>query len=340
MEVVGNKDNIFANAQNHSKGVVVIGGANIDVKGKTFEKLKEFTSNPGKVAKAVGGVGRNIAHNLALLGVPIVFLSAIGNDEWGRKILEETGGAGVDIGAVKISKINPTGIYMAILNETGEMMMAVSDMKVCDEINMSYLKSNENIIRKSHVIVMDTNLPERSIRYISKICVDEGIKLVVEPVSVEKSMKLKRVLDRIDYITPNKEEMEALIGVNCLKYKEDIIREVKSFRKRNKKIKNIVLTLGEKGVFFSEKAVNKKQNERDDRFADQFIPPYKVEVIEVTGTGDAFVAGFVYGIYLNVAFKKSVKYGLAAAALTISTPFTVNPGMNEKLLKILVEKSE
>ena len=338
MEVSDNNDNHSANTDSHSKKVLVIGGANIDVKGKPFEKLKEFTSNPGKVTKTIGGVGRNIAHNLSLLGVPVVFLSAIGNDEWGKKIVEDTGDAGVDMGSVKISKVNPTGIYMAILNEKGEMKVAVSDMRICDEININYLKSKESIIRKSQMVVMDTNLPERSIRYISKICVDEGIKLIVEPVSVEKSMKIKRILGRIDYITPNKEEMESLMGVNCLKNKEDIIREVQSFRKVNRAVKNIVLTLGEKGVFFSRKAVNKKQDAKEYKLENQFIPPYKVEAVEVTGIGDAFVAGLVYGIFLDGEFEKSVKYGLAAAALTVSTPFTVNPGMNANLLKILVEK--
>ena len=338
MELTDNENNRNPNIFDHSKKVLVIGGANIDIKGKPFKKLKNATSNPGKMSKALGGVGRNIAHNLALLKMPVVFLSVVGDDECGRQILRETGGAGVDMRNVKISSRNPTGIYIAILNEMGEMMAAVSDMKICEEINIRYLKSKLDVIKKSQMIVIETNLPEESIKYVSKICAEEEIKLIVEPVSVEKSKKMKKVLDRIDYITPNKEELDSIAGGIKLKNDEDIVRVIERLKNGGKGVKNIILTLGKRGVFLSEEEVSEKQKVKGMSLTGQFIPSYKVEAIEVTGIGDALVAGLVYGIYNNYSLDIAVRYGLAAAALTISTPYTVSPGMKVELLKILVEK--
>jgi pseudouridine kinase len=116
-------------------GVVVIGGANIDLRGRTTgEVLERHTSNPGKINVGSGGVGRNIAHNLALLSVPVTLLSAVGDDGEGIRILEETGKAGVKTDQMIISGEHPTGIYLAILDEKGEMEVAVSDMRILEEV--------------------------------------------------------------------------------------------------------------------------------------------------------------------------------------------------------------
>ncbi|GAF68570.1 unnamed protein product, partial [marine sediment metagenome] len=115
-------------------GVVVIGGANIDLRGRPAgEVLERHTSNPGKINVGSGGVGRNIAHNLALLNVPVTLLSAVGDDGEGIRILEETGKAGVMMEQMIISGEHPTGIYLAILDERGEMEVAVSDMQILEE---------------------------------------------------------------------------------------------------------------------------------------------------------------------------------------------------------------
>jgi len=325
------------------KKVVVIGGSNIDIKGSPFVKLKEKTSNPGAVTMTLGGVGRNISHNLGLMGIPVIFLSVVGEDDWGRKILEDTGKIGVNIGQVKISKKNATGKYLAILDKQGEMQVAISGMKVCEEITVGYIKSKEKTIRESDIVVVDTNLPEKTIRFVAKICSEENIKLVVEPVSVEKSKKLKSILDKIDYITPNQEELKAMTGDSELKNDEDLLKAVENLRNKGKGVKNIILTLGQRGVFlYGEEIYAGVENAGGYKFKNhklqgKYIQPYKVETIEVTGVGDALVAGLVYGIFKGCSLEMAVRYGLAAAALTISTPDTVNPGMKEEILKVLVE---
>jgi len=76
------------------------------------------------------------------------------------------------------------------------MKIAISDMKVCEEMNVRHIKSKEEIIRGSNIVVLDTNLPEKTIKFVARICSEENIKLVVEPVSIEKSKKLKKILER------------------------------------------------------------------------------------------------------------------------------------------------
>jgi len=338
-ELINHVDEKKTDLWNTLKKVIVIGGSNIDIKGSPFTGLKEKTSNPGMVTTTLGGVGRNIAHNLALLGVPVTFLSVVGEDDWGKKLLEVTEKAGVNTKQVKISKKSGTGKYLVILDEKGDMKVAVSDMKACKEMTVGYIKSKEKLIRESDIVVIDTNLPEKTIRFLANLCSEGNIKLVVEPVSVEKSKKLKKVLDKIDYITPNQEELEAMAGGNEFKNEEDMLIAVEKLRNKGKGVKNVILTLGERGVFLSAKKGNKEGRNKNSEFRGNYFPAYKVEAVEVTGVGDALVAGLIYGIFKGYSLAVAVNYGQAAAALTISTPDTINLGISEGILNVLVEQN-
>lgn len=188
-------------------GVVVIGGANIDLRGRPVgEVLERHTSNPGRINVGLGGVGRNIAHTLALLNVPVTLLSAVGDDGEGIRILEETGKAGVRMGQIIISGEHPTGIYLAILDEKGEMEVAVSDMKILEEISLEYLRSKAYLIKGSKIVVMDTNIPEESIEYVVDLCNKVKVPVLIEPVSMEKAKKLRKIVNgcekcTVDYIS-------------------------------------------------------------------------------------------------------------------------------------------
>ncbi|PTQ55440.1 MAG: Pseudouridine kinase [Candidatus Carbobacillus altaicus] len=307
------------------KGITVIGGANIDIKGKPYKELKHSTSNPGYINIAPGGVGRNISHNLAQLNVPVTLLSVVGNDDEGRRLLEETRHAGVNVEEVAISTTRRTGIYLAILDTTGDMDIALSGMDILEELNVQYLESKTEVIKNSEIVVFDANIPEESIRYITELCYNYNIPIVVEPVSVDKAQKLKGVLDRIDYITPNKEELQSITGIR-LRNDEDMKKAVEYLREKG--VKNVIVTLGERGAYIYSGAI------------DKLIDPYKTDVVDVTGAGDALTAGLVYGIFNGYTLTASVKMGLVTALLTIASPYTVNPLLNEKQLKNKLKEIE
>jgi len=96
--------------------------------------------------------------------------------------------------------------------------------------------------------VVDTNIPEQSIQYVVELCNKVKVPLLIEPVSVKKAEKLRNVLSKIDYITPNMEELESLSGIK-IDEEKDMVRAVESLK--NKRVKNIVVTLGERGIYIS-----------------------------------------------------------------------------------------
>ncbi|MBA7598853.1 Pseudouridine kinase [subsurface metagenome] len=335
-------------------GVVVIGGANIDLRGRSEEELKRYTSNPGKINVGSGGVGRNIAHNLALLSVPVTLLSAVGDDGEGIRILEETGKAGVKMEQMIISGEHPTGIYLAILDEKGEMEVAVSDMRILEEVTVDYLRSKAYLIKESKIVVVDTNIPEESIGYVVELCNKVKVPVLIEPVSVEKAKKLRGILNgrwTIDYITPNRDELASMLGME-IDDNQDMIRSVEELR--GKRVKKVIVTLGEKGVYVSSEGGSFRgegegpgereySREKDEvgRSWKKFIRPSAAgKAVDVTGAGDALAAGLVYGIFLGYPLEVAARFGLAAAALTISSKEAVRRDLREGLLRSRMEEEE
>ncbi|GAH92127.1 unnamed protein product, partial [marine sediment metagenome] len=140
---------------------------------------------------------------------------AVGDDGEGIRILDETGKAGVKTEQMIISGEHPTGIYLAILDEKGEMEAAVSDMQILEEITVEYLRSKAYLIKESKIVVVDTNIPEESIEYVVDLCNKVKVPLLIEPVSVEKAKKLRGILNgrwTIDYVTPSRNELESILG--------------------------------------------------------------------------------------------------------------------------------
>lgn len=333
----------LSDRQGRFGGVVVIGGANIDLRGRPAREVLEIhTSNPGKINVGSGGVGRNIAHNLALLNVPVTLLSAVGDGGEGKRILEETGKAGVMMEQMIISRDNPTGIYLAILDEKGEMEVAVSDMQILEELTVEYLKSKAYLIKESKIVVVDTNIPEESIEYVVDLCNKVKVPILVEPVSVEKAKKLRKVLDgsgrwTIDYITPNEDELESILGAEIDNDPNiDLVKAAEELKYRG--AKNVIVTLGKRGIYVSCDTVGKGEQEEPGR--GKFMASYKGEVVDVTGAGDALVAGLVYGIYKGYYMEVAARFGLAAAALTISTKETVRIDLRKGLLRSRIEEEK
>lgn len=337
-------------------GVVVIGGANIDLRGRPAgEVLERHTSNPGKINVGSGGVGRNIAHNLALLNVPVTLLSAVGDDGEGIRILEETGKAGVKMEQMIISGEHPTGIYLGILDEKGEMEVAVSDMRILEEITVEYLRSKAYLIKGSKIVVVDTNIPEESVGYVVDLCNKVKVPILVEPVSVEKAKKLRGILNgrwTVDYITPNRDELASISGMEIGDDQDiNLVRAAEELK--GKGVKNVIVTLGERGVYVSsegggfsgegeepgEREGSRKKDEIG-RSWKRFIRPSVGKAVDVTGAGDALAAGLVYGIYKGYSMEVAARFGLGAAALTISTKEAVRRDLREGLLRSRIEEEK
>ncbi|AEX86446.1 sugar kinase, ribokinase [Marinitoga piezophila KA3] len=281
--------------------VTVIGGANIDINGFPNKKLKLKDSNPGKLKISPGGVGRNIAENLSRLNINTKLLTAIGNDIYGKKIIEHSKNIGIDISDSLILSDFSTSTYLAILDEKGDMAVGLSDMEICEKIDINYIKSKKNIIEKSKAVILDTNLPQKTIEYITK---NINNTFIVDTVSTAKTVKILNILNYVHSIKPNIYEAEILSGIK-IENKKDAEKAVRNII--NKGVKRVFLTMGKDGILCADK--NKTI----------YIKTPKIKVINATGAGDAFTAGIVLGYLNNYSLEKTAKISIAASAITLES---------------------
>ncbi|EOD00687.1 PfkB family carbohydrate kinase [Caldisalinibacter kiritimatiensis] len=291
--------------------VTVIGGTNIDIQGFTRNKLVMKDSNPGKVRLSLGGVGRNIAENLVKLGVPVKLLSVVGDDVYGKKIIEECRLAGIDMDNMLILNDKQTSTYLSILDETGDMRVAISDMDIFQKLNSNYITEKSHLIKNSEVVIIDTNIPKDTIEYLITNFGDKVFFL--DTVSTTKAKKVKDMIGKFHTIKPNRLEAEILSDIK-IENINDAKKASVYFLERG--VKRVFITLGKEGVYYADEGCL------------GIIRPPKINVINATGAGDAFMAALVYSYIHKFDVQKSAKYGIFASLLALSHENTINPNMS------------
>ena len=146
--------------------VTVVGGVNMDIGGWPSEVPVDRDSNPGAVRMSLGGVGRNIAHNMSLLGLDVRMVTAFGDDLYAQKIAASCGELGIDISQSPVIPEGHTSTYLFINDEKGDMLLAVSDMDIYRHLTPQLLSQRQKLLSGSQVLVIDTNIPAESIAYL------------------------------------------------------------------------------------------------------------------------------------------------------------------------------
>lgn len=299
------------------KYVCVIGGINLDIKGISDSEAKA-DSNIGKVHISPGGVARNVAENLSKLKIPVCLLGCIGNDGNGQIILKNAEQNGINTEHLLISSEVSTASYLSISNSEGSLVSAVNDMKdSLGKITPEYLEGKSELIKNSKVIFADTNLGNEALQYIVTAANENKIPLYIDTVSIDKSAVIKNLSENIDYLSPNIYEYNNLFGEFNV---DKITWQLGS--PLYKKYKFIILKRGEKGIVL----INVKKEKVD------FVKSIELEVAEPNGAGDAFNAGFIYGIMNNYNESDSAQLGICASYYTLISTQSVSEKLSEENL--------
>ena len=298
----------------------VVGGVNMDIQGFPYDKLIPEDSNPGTVKISLGGVGRNIAENMSRLGVSVKLISAVGQDIYGKRIMDECKMNGVDLTESLYLEGGATSTYLSILDESGDMALAISHMDIFDRMSTEFIKSKNRIIQKSQLVVIDTNIPQEVIEFL--LTTYKNMDFFLDTVSTTKARKVKHLIGYFHTIKPNRLEAE-ILSDREINDREDLIAASEYFLEQG--VKNVYISLGKDGVFY---------NNGSNRGFAQGAP---IKVINATGGGDAFIAALAYAYINNLSIEESARMGIAASMLAISHENTINPNMSEENLKLYME---
>lgn len=302
--------------------VALIGAANIDIQGFSSNTLIARDSNPGRIEFCPGGVSRNIAENLSRLGIQTELISAIGEDPNGTLILDSCRSCGI---STRYSLIVPdavSSVYLAIMDNTRDMALALSDMTISDNISIEFLENRTQILENSAAIVFDTCLSTGVMDYILTRFTDKSI--YVDPVSIGKAKAIKNLTDKIHTLKMNKLEAEFLSNTK--------IEGIPGLEKTSawfldKGVKRVFITLGRDGVFY-----------RDSKTTESFKPS-EADIKNATGAGDAFMAGIVYGSLNGYNPEKNIRFASGVSMAALAGENTVNPNISVKYIEQITGES-
>lgn len=297
------------------KNVAVIGGANMDIGGFPARTLVQGDSNPGSVRMSAGGVGRNIAENAARMGLGVELITALGGDANGRELLKDCRDKGIGTDHCLVEADKHTSVYLFIDDARGDMHCAINDMEIQDCILPERLADRLEMLNSMDAVVLDANLPEETILYLAE---NVQAPIFADTVSLAKAAKLRRALNRIYCLKPNRMEAEVLAGMQI----RDHLDAAEAARRLvNMGVKRVYITMGEQGAVCGDAAQC------------VVLPCMSRSLVNTTGAGDAFAAALLWAHCQGMDLKEAGLAGMAAADIALNAMETVNPNMNIKSLK-------
>jgi pseudouridine kinase len=321
-------------AARHSRGVsikpycVVIGGANMDLLGAPQGALKQHTSNPGKVSSSAGGVGRNIADNLVRLGQSCWLMAPIGDDANGKFLEQHCLQLGIQTeGMVKIAG-ESTSTYLSIIDETGEMLVAIADMMLIDTFGAAQLQPFLQQLEAASIVVLDANLAPECLSFIIQNLPQQHF--FVDTVSVAKATRITPFLAHVHTLKPNFLEAQAIAGKDfgANPSNAQLLQLAQWFTGQG--VKHLYLSLGAKGLLYSDS---------EQCFViGPSIPIDVNDIVNSNGAGDAMMAAIVDAWLQGCDASISAARALACAQIAMASETTINPQLTPHLLHRMLKE--
>ena len=301
-----------------SNPVICIGAALVDELFHANEEIIAATAIDAQVTKTAGGVSRNIANQLAVLGVPVQLITVVGNDGDGDWLKKSCADAGVKTDAI-ITRNGLSGKYTGILNVDGSLFTAFLTNAAIDLITPAHLEKHKDLLKTASYLLADANINIDTADWLLSFSKETGIPFILEPVSVPPARKYKDCsLDGLYLITPNEDELPVLCedgGAMTQQQVEELF---------TRGVQNIWLHNGKHGsvLYTREKAIS--------------LHAPTIEVVDCTGAGDGSLSGFLLGKHLGWEDLECMKlaHTLSAEILQVNGA-TVKDLNQEKLLGLI-----
>ncbi|AXY02872.1 ribokinase [Vibrio alfacsensis] len=247
-----------------------------------------------------GGKGANQAVAAARLNADIGFIACVGDDSFGINIRENFKMDGIDITGVKMQPNCPTGIAMIQVSDSGENSICLS-AEANAKLTAEAIESDLERIRQADYLLMQLETPMCGIEKAAIVAKSAGTTVILNPAPARELPD--SLLSCVDVITPNETEAEVLTGVTVTD-DESAHKAAKILHEKG--IETVMITLGARGVWLSQKDQGK------------IIPGFRVEATDTTAAGDTFNGAFVTGLLESLPLESAIKFAHAAAAISVT----------------------
>jgi pseudouridine kinase len=304
--------------------ILCFGGAAIDRGYRLAQPPVAGTSNPAVIAAfGHGGVARNVAETLARLGLATELVTAVGDDSAGREVLAMIEALGTETEAVRIVVGAETAHYLAVTDPAGELVIGIAAMDVLDRLDAGLVAEAAPRLAAADWVFAECNAAAGALADLAALRRRSPFRLALDAVSTVKALRLPGDLAGIDVLFLNHDEAAALTGVPVPVLGGDVegaaaLAGALAARGAG----SVVLTIGSAGALVCESGGTPAH-----------LPAVPATVVDVTGAGDALVAGTLSRLSRGAALQEAVRFGMALAAVTLETAASVRTDLGTPALE-------
>jgi ribokinase len=290
--------------------ILVVGSLNADLVVRSPRLPKPGETISGEDLQIIpGGKGANQAVAAARQGASVAMVGRVGNDGFGPELLNNLKRKHVDTSHVQTDSRAATGTAIIIVDENGQNSIVLSPggngrVSAADVEGIPF--SNHNLL------LLQLEIPVEAVQAAAKRARESGLRVLLNPAPARALPE--ELISLPDFIVPNESELSLLTGqpVNDFASAEKAARAL-----LERGAQNVIVTLGANGALIVSRDMTKH------------VPPFKVEVVDTTAAGDAFIGGFAASLLQDKSLEEAVRYGCACGALA-ATKFGAQPSLPTK----------
>lgn len=285
----------------HGRPIVVVGSSNTDMIIKTTRLPGPGeTVLGGRFLMAPGGKGANQAVAAARAGGRVHFIARVGGDLFGDSALQGFRRDDIHVNHVLIDDGAHSGIALIIVNEDGENSIAVASGANA-RLSPDDIRRARDTIGRAGILLVQLEIPMETVEEAVRIAAEFGAKVMMNPAPARALNP--GLLQRIDYLTPNENEIENITGIR-VETEKDAAAAARLLLQHG--VKTVLITLGHRGAYVAGEGIQ------------QLVPGFQVEAVDSTAAGDIFCGALAAAVAENKPLLDAVRFANAAAAISVT----------------------
>ncbi len=283
------------------RDIVVIGSLNMDLVVKAPRAPEAGETIRGREFHMVpGGKGANQAAAAARLGGQVAMSGRVGGDAFGPVLIENMARQGVDTSHISIDQEASSGVAVITVDDTGENRIVIS-AGANGRVSKSDVDRVEELFRNARLLILQFEIPMEVVDYAIEKAAQYSVQVILNPAPA--TTVSPEFLGRVDWLVPNETETKILTGVDVSDL-SSAERAAKQFLSHG--VRQVVITLGERGALL----VTQGQVSH--------VPARKVEAVDTTAAGDAFIGGLAVALVQGCPHVEAVRYATIAGTLAVT----------------------
>lgn len=308
--------------------IVVLGNVFVDIKGFPKDLYIPGGRNAGSVEIVHGGVGRNVAEDIANVELRPRFVSMVDDSAEGAEVLKKLRNHKCDCDYVITSR-DGMGMWLAVFDHTGDIVAAISKRPDMEPMTRLLEEKGDEIFADADSIVVEIDMDKDIIKQVFRYAKKYGKKVIAVVANMSIATKRRDLLQSIDCFVCNVQEAGILFVTDFSGLSPQEMAEALSERVINARIPSMVVTMGSRGAVYADRSGNMG-----------ICPARTVDVRDTTGAGDAFCAGVAIGLTYGKDMSDAVEIGTRLAASVIAASENVCPRFRPRELGLDIEVEE